>query len=255
MGGRGAASSAGAWNWSNDYDNGQDVELIDKDPIGPENKVMYKDSVKNLSSIYPILEVKNITPVTVVNKTPRSKTLGVAVIGVRPEIISNDKVILTGFIELGFDDKTFATQASLAEEMTRNFESNWNSTGLDNHVVVHEVAHMLDYQLSIKKNANMSLDEFLTPKEVDKRDAVREQNKMMSYFSRNKRFSAGFADELRKEMKQSPDQILGQISEYAQRNEAEFFAEGFTKWYLSKNKNGHFEKSFEKVLKNRISKI
>lgn len=251
MGGRGAASSNQKWNWQDDYKLGGDnVQMINKDPIGPENKPMYKDSVKNITSVYPILQVNDIKPVTV------KGAAGVAVIGVEARNLDDpNKVEINGYINLGFDDEVFATAASLNDVVTHNHNVNWLSTGEDNHIVIHEAAHMLDYQLSIKKNANISLEEFLAPKEIDRKNLAKEQGKMMDYLSKHKRFSAGFADDLQKEMNQTPEQVLNQVSNYARRNEAEFFAESFTQWYLSSNKDGDFEKAFEKVLKDRIKKI
>lgn len=248
MGGRGAASSATKWGWQDSNGNGPKITWIDKDPIGPENKPMYKDTVKNITSIFPILKVKDIEPLSI------NGALGVASIGYEKPIIHDDgTATIQGKLKLGFNPKTFATQESLQNVMDSNFKKNWLSTNKDNHIVAHEIAHMLDNQLTIKKHYNMSLDEWTSPRRLDVKAAINEINIFKGNID-NKKFSAGFANELQKELKQSPQEILGQVSKYAQAKESEFFAEVFAKWYLSDRK-GEFNKAVEKVLKRKINNL
>ena len=251
MGGRGSASggASGSWGWSNPSGKGPKITWYDKDPIGPENKTMYKDTVENITSIFPILQVKDIQPLAI------KGAHGVASIGYENIIDNGDgTVTIQGSLRLGFNSKTFASQESLNNVMKENFDSNFFSTDKDNHIVAHELAHMLDNQLTIKKYFNMSLEEWSSPRIVDKKSAKKEIDIFHNVFENNKKFSSDFPTALQKELKQSPAKIQEQVSIYAKEKEVEFFAEVFAKWYLSDRKD-KFNKAVEKVLKEKINNI
>lgn len=250
MGGRGSSSSQLKWDWKNEANLG-DIKLVNKYPIGKENEKMYRDTVKNLTSIFPILDVKDVEPVTIKTKN----ISGVAIVGIETKYIDEDYVLMTPEIVLGFDDKLFATHNGLSEHIEQQFDLKYLSTNKNNHIVVHELAHMLDYQLSIKRTHNISLNEFLQPKQVNKKDAIKEHDRLMTAFDKKNRFSTHFPKMLQKELGDNPDEIINQVSRYSGEKPAEFFAEAFTKWYLSKNKNGRFEKAFEKTLFNEVNKL
>jgi len=249
MGGRGSSVSgkSNAINWAHRRKN--PTTILDKDPIGDENKKMFKDTMKNIVSIYPIEHANEIDIKTV------KGALGQAGIGLDVKSLGNGQTQIQGYITLAFDDETFSSEYALEKKITDNFENRWNSSGEINHIIAHELGHILDFQLSIKKNGNISLDEFLTAKVIPDADVNNEINRMVNLYDVN--FSRGIAQAVSREMNVDGNKMVSMVSEYARESEMEFFAEAFAKSYLArgKEKEDVFVQAFNKVLKERINKL
>jgi len=257
MGGRGAHSSMEAskksakFEWTRERETKKKYSI--EYPIGEENKMMYNDTIGNLASIFPILEIKDIVPITVISKT----VAGVAMMGVTSSLDpQTGNTIIEPIMGLAFNKEVFKTKESLEETIKRNFDLKHLAASNTNAIVVHEIAHILDFQLSIKQNLNISLTEFLKPTSfANATEAESRQGKLRNAIARGKRFSDSFPEALRSEMNINASELQNMVSEYSKKSPAEFFAESFAKWYCSSNKNGEFERAFYKILRERINKL
>ena len=137
----------------------------------------------------------------------------------------------------------------------------WSPVDDRRSTLVHEFAHVLDNTLS-NKTQGINLKEFL---ESLPKDLITKNEYDVLAKDLKKTLSMDFSYQMLREYKKTlygaSFSISESIGRYAATNAAEFFAEGFTKWYLSETPDGDFEKTFgeifyrlrEEALKNDIT--
>lgn len=152
---------------------------------------------------------------------------------------------------LAFSSELFKDKTSANALLKRNFEAGHLSTGSVEGTVAHEVAHIIDRELSFVINGK-SLEQY-------EAELWKVPNKTVSYINQvvnpevKRILNNSFSKAVKKEYDKLNTDIEKTISRYATTSDSEFFAEAFAKWFVNGMPNDDFGKIFRR-LRNDINK-
>lgn len=150
--------------------------------------------------------------------------------------------------DIMFSNPKLKDYQDTADNAKRDFLNGHSSTQEVEGLLIHEMAHVIDMALSSKRHGIDFVEFFnkhngMPISAKDYNEKIMPSAKKILSFD----FSRKVYSEYRKTEFHKKNPVSEAVSRYARTSISEFFAEGFAKWYLSKDKDGEFEKAFSQA--------